>query len=283
MIRPYHIWKSDWSRHVCLIAVSLVGTMAAAQQATRTAPLAVDEVIQRVVQMNNMRAIALEGYSSLRAYHLECHCLSPKSADMIVRVEYQAPDTTELTIVSESGSGTIRDHVFRKMLKAEQESMQLENQQQSAITPENYAFRLSTYIKSDTDEFYVLEAQPRNKNKFQFRGRIWVDARDFAVTRLEGEPAVSPSWWTEKTEFAWRFQKVGDFWLPVSNESETRVRIYGTALLTIEYRDYQIRQTRAGTHADLTAEDLSRPTAASPGIKAQSVVANGILLGKEPK
>ncbi len=216
---------------------------AVAQQATVAAPLSADEVIRRVVEMNEVRAKALDNYSSLRSYHLECHCLSHKKADMVVRADYQAPNQKVFTIVSESGSGTVRDRVFKKLLEAEQESMLEENQQRSAISPENYTFQLSDYSKTDTDEFYVLEARPRTKNKFLFRGRVWVSAKDFAITRVEGEPAVNPSWWTLKTDFKRSYQKIGDFWLPEANESETKLRIFGTAVLSIEYRGYQI--TRA--------------------------------------
>jgi hypothetical protein len=159
---------------------------------------------------------------------------------MIVRTSYQSPDKKEFTIISETGSGTVRDRVFKKLLEAEQESMQEENQKRSAITPENYTFRLSDYQKTDTDEFYVLDAEPRSKNKFLFRGRIWVNAQDFAITRIEGEPAVNPSWWTLKTGFKRRYQKIDEFWLPQSNESETKVRVFGTAVLSIEYRDYEV-------------------------------------------
>ena len=137
----------------------------------------------RVVEMNDARAKALESYSSVRSYHLECHCVSHKKADMVVRTDYQAPNKKEFTIVSESGSGTVRDRVFKKLLEAEQESMREENQQRSAITPENYTFQLSDYEKTGTDEFYVLDAQPRSKNKFLFRGHIWVNAKDFAITQ----------------------------------------------------------------------------------------------------
>jgi outer membrane lipoprotein-sorting protein len=216
-----------------------------AQQVTAPVALTADEVIRRVVDKNEERAKALESYSGLRSYHLECHCLSHKKADLVVRTDYQAPNKKEFTILSESGSGTVRDRVFKKLLEAEQESMREENQRRSAISPENYTFQLSEYQKTDTDEFYVLEAQPRTKNKFLFRGRIWVDAKDFAITRVEGEPAVNPSWWTVKTNFTRSYQKIGDFWLPKSNESETRVRMFGTAVLSVEYHDYQV--TQAGT------------------------------------
>ena len=215
---------------------------AAAQQATVLAPLSADEVMRRVVQMNEQRANALETYSSIRTYHLECHCLSHKKADMVVRVEYEAPNKKVFTIVSESGSGTVRSRVFKKLLEAEQESMREENQQRTAITPENYIFQLTDYQKIDGHEFYVLEARPLNKNKFLFRGRVWIDAKDFAIVQVEGEPAVNPSWWTVKTDFKRSYRKIGDFYLPESNKSETKVRIFGTAVLTITYGEYQITQ-----------------------------------------
>ncbi len=235
-----HARKSEGRWFVPVLAFLIIGFPAIAQPEILSAPLSADEVIERVVQMNDVRAKALEGYSSLRTYHLECHCLSHKKADMVVRTAYQAPNRKAFTIVSESGSGTVRRRVFKKLLEAEQESMRDENQQRSAVTPENYTFQISDYQKTDTDEFYVLEAQPRRKNKFLFRGRIWVNARDFAITRVEGEPAVNPSWWTVKTDFQRSYQKIGDFWLPESNESTTKVRIFGTAVLTIKYREYQI-------------------------------------------
>jgi outer membrane lipoprotein-sorting protein len=253
----YHARKPDGRWFLCAIAFLIMGFPAVAQQANVSAPLSADEVMGRVVEMNEVRAKALESYSSVRSYHLECHCLSHKKASMVVRSDYQAPNRKEFTIVSESGSGTVRDRVFKKLLEAEQESMRDENQQRSAITPDNYTFQLSDYEKTGAEEFYVLDAQPRSKNKFLFRGRIWVSAKDFAITRVEGEPAVNPSWWTLKTDFKRRYQKVGDFWLPESNESETKVRVLGTAVLSIEYRDYQITQAGGGTLAAPPSEALT--------------------------
>jgi hypothetical protein len=240
MTRFWKMIETLTRRSLPTLLMLFIGVPIIAQQATVSAPLTADEVIQRVVQMNDARSKALESYSNTRSYHLECHCLSHKKADMIVRTSYQSPDKKEFTIISETGSGTVRDRVFKKLLEAEQESMQEDNQKRSAITPENYTFQLSDYQKTATDEFYVLDAKPRSKSKFLFRGRIWVNAQDFAITRIEGEPAVNPSWWTLKTGFKRRYQKIDEFWLPQSNESETKVRVFGTAVLSIEYRDYEV-------------------------------------------
>jgi outer membrane lipoprotein-sorting protein len=253
----YYARKSGGRLFVSICTSLIIASPAVAQQTIASAPLSADEVMAHVVEMSITRAKALEGYSSLRTYHLECNCLSYKKADMVVRVSYQAPDHKEFAIVSASGSGTVRDRVFRKLLEAEQESMRLENQQQSAITPENYSFYMSDYEKTDKSDIYVLDVQPRTKNKFLFRGHIWVDAKDYAIIRVEGEPAVNPSWWTEKTDFKRRYQQIGDFWLPESNESETKVRVLGTAVLTIDYRDYQITRAGGTTFASSQQKPLS--------------------------
>ena len=216
-----------------------------AQEPTISAPMTAEEVINRVVSMNEVRAKALESYSSLRSYRLECHCLSHKKADMVVRAEYHAPDTKTFTIVSENGSGTVRNKVFKKLLEAEQESMREDNQQRSAMTLDNYTFKVADYQKTDGNEFYVLEVEPKTTNKFLIRGKVWIDAKDFAVTRIEGQPAVNPSWWTLRTDFKRSYQKVGEFWLPELNESQTKVRIFGTADLCIEYGQYEVTQAGA--------------------------------------
>ena len=95
-------------RFLPTLALLAAGIPAVAQQATVSTALSADEVVRRVVQMNEQRANALEAYTSIRSYHLECHCLSHKTADMVVRAEYDAPNKKVFTIVSESGSGTIQ-------------------------------------------------------------------------------------------------------------------------------------------------------------------------------
>ena len=242
MIRFSQGFKSYAVRFLPTLALLAACIPALAQQATVSAPLSADEVMRRVVQMNEQQANALATYTSIRTYHLECHCLSHKAADMVVRAGYEAPNKKIFTIVSESGSGTVRSRVFKKLLEAEQESMREENQERTAITPQNYTFQLSDYQKIDGNEFYVLDARPLTKNKFLFRGRIWVDAKAFAIAQIQGEPAVNPSWWTVKTDFKRSYQEIGSYWLPESNESETKVRIFGTAVLTIKYSDYQITE-----------------------------------------
>jgi hypothetical protein len=77
-------------------------------------------------------------------------------------------------------------------------------------------------------------------SKYLYKGKIWVDARDFAVTRIAAQPAKNPSFWVSHTEIDTHYAKFGDFWLPLHNESVTHVRFGGDAVLQIDYADYQI-------------------------------------------
>ena len=103
---------------------------------------------------------------------------------------------------------------------------------------------------------YVLIVEPRTKDKFLYRGRIWVDADDFAVARLEAEPAKNPSFWTKNSEVEQVYMKVSDFWLPARNHSITAIQLGGRAELTIQYNSYQI--TGADPIGNLTTLEPTR-------------------------
>lgn len=208
-------------------------------------PLTAGEVVSRMVAMSERRNEALRSYSSVRTYSMDFHGVKHLHAEMVVSMNYQWPNTKEMTILSESGSGTLRERALRPLLQAELEAMKPENQPLTAMSPENYSFELVGYTKTDSGDCYILEVRPLHKNKFLFKGRIWVEDKGFAITRMEGQPAVNPSFWTPKTDFKRSYQKIGDFWLPESNQSETKVRVFGTAVLTIEYQKYEITKAAA--------------------------------------
>ena len=239
-VRLVGTWLLIW-----LLLLGLSQRSSSAEETPIAAPLTTDQVVETMVGMNQQRAQALRSYTATRVYHLEYHGMKDKSADVVVKMTYQWPDRKEFTIVSENGSEMLRNRVLKRLLKAELEAMQEENRERTAINPENYEFRLVGYERTPHHEFYVLEATPKVKNKFLFQGRVWVDAQDFAIVRIEGEPAKNPSWWTKRNDFQHSYKKWGDFWLPARNETVTQLRIFGRALLTIEYKDYEITEVRS--------------------------------------
>ena len=204
-------------------------------------PRTTQQVVAGLVEMNLRRAQALHTLHGTRIYRLDYHGFpSSRSAEMVVDVTYRDPATKEFTIQSSEGSKLVIDRVFKKLLQAEQEAMAVEAQRLTALNSDNYNFALVGYECTSVRSMYVLSVEPRRKDKFLFRGRVWVDGSDFAVVRLEAEPAKSPSFWTKSTEIEQLYMKVGEFWLPEQNHSISRIRLGGRADLRIEYRNYEI-------------------------------------------
>jgi outer membrane lipoprotein-sorting protein len=209
--------------------------------AAPNAPLPVERIVQRLQEKNAERAAALDQYEATRVYRMQYRGFpSDRDAEMVVNVAFHAPNSKQFTVVSQSGSKFVIDHIFKKLLEGEQEASNEENRRHAALTSENYDFTLAGYEAAPDGGLYVLDLSPKTKNKFLYRGKIWVDAKDFAVVRIKGEPGKNPSFWIKKTDVEHRYMKVGNFWLPAENHTESVIRLGGTAHLSIAYKDYKI-------------------------------------------
>jgi outer membrane lipoprotein-sorting protein len=229
---------------LCAVATSLV---AAAQQdgesvaPTQGANLNLEQVIKNLEERNAQRTAALEQFEGKRTYRMQYRGFpSDRDAEMVVKVTFRSPNVKDFTVLSTTGSKFIIDHVFTKLLEGEQEAAKGDNRHQTALTSQNYDFELARYESTPDGGQYVLNILPKTKNKFLYRGKIWVDAKDFAVVRIEGEPGKNPSVWIKKTEISHKYVKVDDFWLPAENRTESMIRLGGKATLSIEYQDYKI-------------------------------------------
>jgi hypothetical protein len=208
---------------------------------TTRAPLPPDRVIQKLVEMNSRRARALLAYEGTRKYRLQYDGFwGSRSAEMIVKLTYRSPGTKEFTIISQSGSRWIVDKIFKGLLRSEKEGAMPESARRMAVEPANYLFTFIEYDSDPGDPFYVFSIKPRSTYKYLYRGQIWVEAKDFAVARIKGEPARSPSFWMKNTTMEHIYSKIGGFWLPYHDHSVSQVRLGGYADLTIEYTDYKI-------------------------------------------
>ncbi len=207
----------------------------------QSAPLTADQVIANLEEKNKERAQALHEFQGTRIYRMQYRGFpSDRDAEMVVKASYQSPASKQFTIVSQSGSKFIIEHVFTKLLEGEQEAQGEENRKRTALDTSNYDFTLDRYEVTPAGAQYELSVLPKSKNKFLYRGKIWVDAKDFAVVRIEAEPAKNPSFWIKKSEIRHTYIKVGDFWLPAENHTESVIRLGGRAVLSIEYKDYKI-------------------------------------------
>jgi hypothetical protein len=206
-----------------------------------TAHLSVDQVVTRLTRNDEERYKALHHYESTRVYRLSYRgFLGNRDAEMTVEATYDSPSTKKFKVLSASGSKAMIDHAFNRLLDSEKEAAQPGIRAHTLLNRDNYNFALVGFESSDKGSQYVLAVAPKQAGKYVYRGKIWVDATDFAVTRIDAEPAQNPSFWTKKNEIHHEYMKVGDFWLPRRNESISDIRLGGRATLTIEYDKYRV-------------------------------------------
>jgi MucB/RseB N-terminal domain len=196
-------------------------------------------IVQRMVEMNRTRTKALRGYRSLRRYFAENSSFGLR-AEVSVQEIYSFPGKKEFKIISETGSPFIRHRVIEKLMEAEIEDTSSEHREEGELSPENYTFRQVGNETIAGRPAYIFEVSPKTSNKYLMRGRVWIDAQDFAVARMEGSTANNPSFWARKTHFVRNYEKHGAFWLPASVESDSQILLAGKSQLRIDYSNYEI-------------------------------------------
>jgi hypothetical protein len=211
-------------------------------------------IVERVLQQDALRRAQLNGYTATRHY---LAVNKQRRAEMLVAITCTTNNGKTFTILSEEGSSAIRKHVFYKMLQEEIEASRRDTSGSTRITPDNYEFQLVGKEVMEERPAYVLRVIPKNQNKYLIDGRIWVDATDYSIIRIEGSPARNPSFWTHDVHFVHTYQKVGPFWLAASTHSMSEIRIFGEAELTIQTSHYTLnppdnRTARAQLQARVT-------------------------------
>lgn len=104
----------------------------------------------------------------------------------------------------------------------------------------NYEAKLLGEEHDQGRDCYLLELHPKRRDKFLIEGKIWVDRQDFAIVKLEGEPAKSLSFWVTRAHLVREYQKVGAFWLQLKDETNAQIRVVGEYIMQIEYSYYAI-------------------------------------------
>jgi MucB/RseB N-terminal domain len=196
-----------------------------------------DEVVAKMMARDNERQATLYGYTASRRYVLE-NQRHHKRAEMLVRMTCLRDGSKQFETISETGWGGARKHVFPRLLEAETEASRPGLRERSRLIPENYVFEMVGTEYVDERPAYVIAIAPKTPNKYLMQARIWIDADEYAIVRIEGKPAKNPSFWTKSVHFVHKYEKRGSFWLPVSDRSVTDVRIFGSTEVTIEYFDY---------------------------------------------
>jgi hypothetical protein len=202
------------------------------------------QIAEQMTLRDQARNEELKHYHSLRHYQVEYRGFSADlTARMDVEVTYDKASGKSFQIISQSGSNFLIEKVLKRAVESEKEASREKGT--TALTPAHYRFKVLGSESVNGRPVYILDVEPRVASKFLFRGKIWVDAGDFAVVTMETQPAKSPSFWISKTLIQCTNAKTGEFWFPAKLRSETKVRIGGGAVLKIDYGKYEIEPVSA--------------------------------------
>jgi hypothetical protein len=200
-------------------------------------------IFERLQQANAQRDTELESYLSTRRYSV----FEPgheSDAELLVSMQFVAPSTKIFKTLAVNGVGWIHRRVFGRLMEAETQAASGPDKANSAITLANYQSELLGSDSLSGRDCYVVSLVPRRRDKYLFVGKAWIDKEDFAIARLEGQPAKSPSFWIVRAPFVREYQRVDRFWLPHQDETRTEIRFAGPYVLRIQYADYQINPRR---------------------------------------
>ncbi len=198
-----------------------------------------DDIIAKMLERNRMRNEQLQRYSAVRTYEIR-NLQGKLAAQTVVRLDYQAPDRKTFNKTSERGSGIVRHLVFDRLIQSEGETSSGREHHNSAIAEANYAFALVGEEDVGPYRCFVLTATPKRKDKYLFEGKIWIDAGDFAVVKIAGQPAKKPSFWINRAEFVREYQRIDGFWLPFRDRTFVEVKLYGQKVFTVDHQQYVI-------------------------------------------
>jgi hypothetical protein len=201
-------------------------------------PVDIDSVSGHLAAMNKWRRERLLECSGTRRYTLEHGKSAP--AEMVVKADYSYPDQKTFQILSEKNAGLLEDQIFRRLIHAETQAARCETRDITVIEPANYNFQVIGTETLDGRSAYIMAVKPKHKGRLMVDGKIWVDAEDTALARIEGEIDTA-SFWVRNSRIVQCFRRIGPYWLASSTESDANVRFLGDVHLHIEFLDYQVR------------------------------------------
>lgn len=218
-------------------ALALVVLFAAPLRASDPAAHAVSPgvILDRMEERWERQVRTLAVLRDQRRYTVN-HPLLGDSTYLLVEERFRAPEDRAFSIIERGGPSAVQSRVFLRLLDVERETTPEAARRAVDICRRNYDFTFAGYDAAA--EAYMFDVVPSTSNPYLLRGRIWVNAADFGVQRIEGEPAKKHSALVRRVHFVHEFARFGEFWFPVYHRSETNLAVFGSAVLEIKYFNY---------------------------------------------
>jgi hypothetical protein len=138
----------------------------------------------------------------------------------------------EWRVISEGGSGTIRNKVLRKALAGEAELLAKGEGPRGALTRDNYEFAAAGDGR--------LDLRPKRKDTLLIAGFALVSEADADLMEINGKLTKNPSFWTRNVQVQRRYARINGVRVPIVTESVADVRFAGKSHFAMTYRYLEV-------------------------------------------
>jgi hypothetical protein len=168
-----------------------------------------------------------------------------QAADMVVKTTYRRETGKSYEIVSQSGGTVWRNEVLGTLLENERRMSQPGNVGTALINSSNYDMTLDANAREQFNgrECLVLDITPRRNSQYLFKGKLWVDAHDFAIVQLRGTASKSAFFLASAAEVVRQYDDMNGLPMATHAQAVSGSSLLGQTVVKIDYTNYQLDLT----------------------------------------
>jgi hypothetical protein len=205
-------------------------------------------VIQHIDVAAKARYDNVIGYTVTEQYAVFRNNDEPHpAAEMTVKTLYRKGVGKSYIILSQSGSSILQKFLLAPLLDSEKNINLPGNIEKSWFTSANYEMKLKPggIQQLDGRNCLAVAMIPRQKAPNMIDGTLWVDAEDGSIVQIEGVASRSPSFLAGAPHVMRRYTNMNGFAMATHARAQSSSLLFGTTVLTIDYRDYQVQLLQA--------------------------------------
>jgi hypothetical protein len=198
------------------------------------------DLVQRVDDAELARETGLAGYTVTEHYLIFRNGGDQPAATAVVETVYKRGQGKNYSVTSRTGSSFLQKYLIDRVLSEQKGISKGDARKNALITSANYTMQFERDESVSGRDCLVLKLIPREKSPYLIDGQIWVDAHNYHLVRVEGNPSAAPSIWTGLPKIQRDYQELDGFALAKSSQSESRRPVIGTTIVKIDYENYKI-------------------------------------------
>ena len=186
--------------------------------------LTLDQVVDRMEQarLHNKQTVPFLLTREYQMFHGE---EATPASQVKAQISVVPPSVRDYKIIESQGSDR-GEIVVLKILVHEAAAEKL-NPSPTAIVRDNYDFTDAGRQMFEGVSCYILGLKPKREEPSLIEGRAWVDPVTFAIRKIEGKLAKSPSWWVKDVNLVINFGEIGGVWMQTASHAVADVRVAG--------------------------------------------------------